>query len=401
MAGAFGGRSSRRTFWYEAFVPQAIAEFELRLPHDVANVVSEAERAIQELNVRGPRLEALEVLSRQLLRAEAVASSRIEGLRISHRRIARADLDPEEADATAREVLGNLHAMERAIAIASERRPFTVDDILALHRTLFKGSEEARPYAGRVREQQNWLGGHGDTPLGAEYIPPVPERVPALVEDLCRAINERDDMSPVVQAAVIHAQFETIHPHVDGNGRVGRCLIHAVLRRRGLAPHYVPPVSLVLATDQKAYIRGLVTFRDYEDDAIAGWVGLFAQAVRSAATEAVTLAADLARLEQIWRKEADIRRRGATPERLLTLLAGRPVIDIPTAAKLLGVEYETARLAVERLAAAGVLSSTSARRRDRVFEARDVFELIDDFERRLATPKGADRPSRPVPDRRR
>lgn len=396
LAGAFGGRASRRSFWYEAFVPDEVAEIELRLAQDVANAVSEAERELQDLNVRGPQLEALEVLSRQLLRAEAVASSRIEGLQMSHRRIARADFDPQEGDAGAREVLGNLRAMEQAITLASARRPFTIDDVLTIHGTLFEGKDDARSYAGQIRQQQNWLGGHGDAPAAAEYIPPVPERVAGLLDDLCRTVNERDDMSPVVQAAIVHAQFETIHPFVDGNGRVGRCLIHVVLRRRGLAPNYVPPVSLVLVTDQRAYVRGLVTFRDYNDDAIASWIGLFAQAARSAATHAVALATDLASLEGRWRERAHLRRRGSAPERLITLLAASPVIDVPTAAERLGVEYETARLAVERLVAAGVLVGTSARKRDRIYEAPSVFELIDEFERRVAAPAGSPRPARPV-----
>lgn len=401
LAGAFGGRVARRSLWYRAFSPQHIADLEFRLSQDVANIVSEAEQELQALNVRGRQLEALEVLSRQLLRAEAVASSRIEGLQMSHRRIARADFDPEDADAAARAVLGNLRAMEQAVAIASARRPFTVDDLLAIHTTLFEGTEDARSYAGKIRQLQNWIGGHGDTPVDAEYIPPVPERVPGLLEDLCRAINERDDMSPVVQAAIAHAQFETIHPFVDGNGRVGRCLIHVVLRRRGLAPTYVPPVSLVLATDQRAYVRGLVTFRDGGDTALASWLGLFAQAMRSAAAHAVSLAADLAALEERWRKRTDVRRRGSAPDRLITLLVAHPVIDILTAAKRLDVEYETARLAVDRLVTAGTLFSVSARRSGRIFEAREVFDLIDAFERRVATPPGEARPARPVPERRR
>lgn len=401
LAEAFGGRASRRAFWYEAFVPHAVADLDLRVPQDVANVVSEAERAVQELNTGGARLDALEILARQLLRAEAVASSRIEGLEMSHRRIARADFDAAPRDGGAQEVLGNLRAMEQAIAIATERRPFAVADLLKIHRTLFEGKADARAYAGRMRDRQNWLGGHGVAPIDAEYIPPVAERVPALLDDLCRVVNERDDMSPVLQAAIVHAQFETIHPFADGNGRVGRSLIHVVLRRRGLAPRYVPPISLVLATDQRAYVNGLVTFREYGDDALSLWVGLFAQATRSAATHAVRLGEDIAELTTSWKRRAGIRRRGSTPERLIVSLAGTPVIDIPTAAKTLGVEYETARLAVERLVNAGILTSSSPRKRDRVFEAREIFDLVDELERRVATPEGSRRAARPAPRRRR
>ncbi len=377
-----------------------LADADPGLPQDVAAVVGEAERAVADLNVHGPQLTALEVLSRQLLRAEAVASSRIEGLELSHRRIARADFDPASADATAREVLGNLRAMEKAIAFAMKRRPFTVADLLHIHRTLFADVPEARRRAGKIRDRQNWIGKDGSTPYNADYIPPVCERVRPLLDDLVRVINERDDMSPIVQAAVVHAQFETIHPFADGNGRVGRSLIHMVLRRRGLAPTYVPPISLVLATNQKAYVGGLVTFRGYDDAGVANWVALFAQATRTAANHSVGLADDLAKLEASWRERARVQRRRSTLDRLIQTLAATPVIDIPHAAKQLNVEYETARLTVERLIEAEVLVPVSARKRDRIFEAREVFELIDSFERRIATPAGAWRPSRRAPAQR-
>lgn len=400
MAEAFGGRASRRRFFYEAFVPDRITDIELRLPHDVAAVVAEAERAIADLNHRGPQLAALEVLSRQLLRAEAVASSRIEGLELSHRRIARADFDPSGADATAREVLGNLRAMEKAIAAATRRRPFALADLLGIHRTLFGDVPDRKRYAGRIRDAQNWIGKDGSTPYNASYIPPVQERVRPLLEDLAHVVNEREDMSPVVQAAVVHAQFETIHPFGDGNGRVGRALIHMVLRRRGLAPTYVPPISLILATNQNAYVGGLVAYRAYDDESIARWIALFAQATREAARRSVELAGDLAQLEADWRRRVRIQRRGSTADRLIEALAATPVTDIPRAAERLRVEYETARLTVGRLVDAGVLTPASARKRDRIFEAREVFDLIDGFERRIVTRSASAKPARHAPARR-
>src|SRR6266513_2426235 len=144
---AFGGRRSRRKFYYEAFIPPPIADLELPLQNDVASVVTEAEVAVRGLNESSPRLGSLEVLARQLLRAEAVASSRIEGLEMSHRRVARA-----------RAVLGNVRAMERAIEIGSTARTITVARLLELHRELFRDTPDAAR-AGKLRETQNWLGG--------------------------------------------------------------------------------------------------------------------------------------------------------------------------------------------------------------------------------------------------
>src|SRR5207302_3067265 len=135
---------------------------------------------------------------------------------------------------------------------------------------------------------QNWIGGNDYNPCGADFVPPPPEFVPDLLLDLV-AYLDSDDYSPLVQAAIAHAQFETIHPFADGNGRVGRALIHAVLRRRGLAPRYVPPISLVLATESRSYIGGLTAYRYMGEptsaaaqEGVANWMGTFASATARA-----------------------------------------------------------------------------------------------------------------------
>lgn len=395
---AFGGRRSSRSYDYYAFVPDRIAPLEPRLPADVAAIVTEAEVAVRDLNQQAARLGALEALARQLLRAEAVASSRIEGLEMSHRRLARAAFAPEEADAHARSVVGNVRAMEAAIALGSRPRRPTVADIAALHKTLFEGTQDESG-AGRIRTAQNWIGGRDDGPRGAEFVPPNEKLVVPLLQDLCDFLD-RDDVPVVAQAAIAHAQFETIHPFADGNGRIGRALIHAVLRRRGIAPNYVPPVSLILATDQKAYIRGLTAYREYTDEEIASWAATFAQAMRTAAREAVSFAAEIAKLQGRWRERAGLRRRGSAADKIVAMLPAQPVLDVKAAAQHAGVVYEAARLAMEQLERARVVRQVSSRRRDRLFEAPDLFALIDGFERRLATPAGATRLARPAPRRR-
>jgi hypothetical protein len=156
-------------------------------------------------------------------------------------------------------------------------------------------------------------------------------------------------------------------------------------------------VSLILATDQTAYIRGLTTFRTYAPDGLAWWVGTFAQAVRTAGREALGFAADVAELQEKLLKRAKVQRRGSTKDRLVVALPAEPVIDVRRAAEIAGVTYEAARLAVEELVDTGVLHPISGRKRDVLYEARDTFELVDDFERHLATPAGKRRPARPVP----
>lgn len=389
--GAFGGRRARAGFQYAAFVPDTVAESDLALPGDVAAVTTEAEVAVRELNQASVRLQSLESLARQLLRAESVASSRIEGLEVSHRRLAKADYAKDLKDVTAQSVLANMRAMESAIKTAASSRPLRVQDLLAIHRELF--GTFADQTAGKVRQEQNWIGGASSSPRDAEFVPPPPELVPELLEDLCRYL-QRDDLPAVAQAAIAHAQFETIHPFADGNGRVGRCLIHIVLRRRGVAANYVPPISLVLATNSKAYVGGLTDFRAGRP---AEWCAVFAQATREAAREARRFAEAVEALKGSWKTAAKEPRRDSAAAALIDLLPSHPIIDVGATEQLLGRSNQAARLAMQDLEAAGVLRQITAGRRNRAWEAVGLFELISDFEGHLATRKGGKTRLRPAP----
>lgn len=393
--GAYGGRRSRQSFSYDAYVPDPVAEFNPALPADVAQVVVEAEAAIRRLN-SGPAVENPEAVARQLLRAESVASSRIEGLRLSQRRLAEAIFAPEQSDLTARAVLNNITAMEAAVRLGSEVRPFAVDDILALHRTLLNTPMDAR-IAGVPRATQNWIGGGADNPRGADFIPPPEDEVPALLEDLCAFVN-RDDLPAVAQAAIAHAQFETIHPFADGNGRVGRCLIQVVLRRRGVAGRYVPPVSVILATNARAYIAGLTGYRRGE---VAEWCGTFAAATRAAGERALSLTERLAELRERWWERAGRPRRDAAASTLLAALPAYPIVDVATVETIAGVSNQAARLAVRALEQAGVLRQITVGRRNRAWAANEVFDTLNAFEWEIATPADAADRRRPSPTNRR
>lgn len=389
--GAFGGRKAKRGFSYDAYVPDELADLEFSLTADVAQAVAEAELLLTEVNRKGPALRALEALARQLLRAESVASSRIEGLELSHRRLARAAFAEDESDITAQSVLANIRAMELAVATAAATKRFGVPAILKVHKALFSAFGDR--HAGKVRTEQNWVGGAASSPQNAEFVPPPPELVTGLLEDLA-AFLDRDDLPPVMQAAIAHAQFETIHPFADGNGRVGRCLIHVVLTRRGVTPNVVPPVSLVLATDARAYVGGLTDFRAGR---VNEWVGLFAAAARTAAMEASRFAAQLSAQEEQWRAAVGPLRPNAAASVLLRLLPGVPIIDVQTAQELVGCSNQAARLALAQLERAGVISQLTVGRRNRAWEAGAVFELLNTFERHLATRRGGTTRLRPAP----
>lgn len=392
-----GGRAERRAFSYRAFVPDPVGELALSLPSSVAAAVSSAERAVDALNRDPPRLASLEVLARRLLRAEAVASSRIEGLVLSQRRLARAEAEESGGrDETARSVVGNVAAMEHAVEVGAGARPLRLRDVLGIHRVLMLATTTPQ-IAGELRERQNWIGGNAYNPGRADFVPPPPERVKELMDDLVAFMN-RGDLPPVVQAAIAHAQFETVHPFADGNGRVGRALIHVVLRRRGLAPRYVPPVSLVLAADAKAYVAGLTAFREERP---GDWILLFARAIERAAAKASEVARRLGELQQRWRERAGRPRRHSSAEALIVELAAHPIVTVATAQKLLGRSKQAVNEAIGFLAERGILRATTLARRNRAWEARELFELIDDVERELAVPLDESRPSRASPRRKR
>lgn len=383
---AYGGRKSRSGYVFEAHIPDEIAGLETEFPSDVAEILTEADRAVVALNQTPPAIDDLEALARQLLRAESVGSSRIEGLELSHRRLARADFAPDHArDVTAAEILGNIRAMERAVALGTSAKRFGIPEIREIHRELL-GATRDRHLGGVIRDKQNWIGGASDGPRNAEFIPPPPQYVEGFLRDLGDFIL-RDDMPAIAQAAVAHAQFETIHPFPDGNGRVGRCLVHVVLRKRGIATRYVPPISLVLAGNSKAYIAGLT---DYRAERIPAWCGTFAAAVRTAANGATAFAGRVARLQEQWLEKAGDPRSDSAARKLIALLPSHPILDVKIAEAIAEVSNEAARLAMERLEARGILKRLNVGKRNRAWEAVGLFELLNAFERELLV--GKDRP---------
>lgn len=403
-------RRDRRSCEYEAYVPDPLADRSFMLDGDVAADVADAERAIALLDAEASALVDTEALARLLLRAEAVASSKIEGLEVGPRRLLRAEADRElggrPLDTTAAEVLGNVDAMVAALGSAS-RPALGVQDLLDIHKRLLAGTSLAA-HGGQMREVQNWIGGSAHNPCSAEFIPPPPDRVPGLLEDLLRFCDS-EDLPAVTQAAIAHAQFETIHPFIDGNGRTGRALIHLVLRRRLLAPRVLPPVSLILATWSKDYVDALNGYRypgapssRAAHEGSNRWVALFAAACRRAVDDARSFEKRARAIEAAWRGRLGRVRAGSSVDELLRRLPGAPIVTVKTAAALIGRSTQAANEAVARLVEAGILRQTSVGRRNRAFEAPEVIDAFVDLERRLASPAGDTRvspPGRRVPKR--
>ncbi len=407
QADSGGPRRERTGCDYEAYLPDRLVGRAWSLGGDTAADIADAEADIIRLNSRASALTDTEGLARLLLRAEAVASSRIEGLEAGPRRVLRAEaaisLGEASLDVTADEILGNIRAMQ--IALAEADGDLNVEVLLAIHRELLRGTSH-ESLGGVIRTEQNWIGGSNYNPCSAVFVPPPPEFVEDLLRDLCEFCSN-DDLSPLAQAGIAHAQFETIHPFADGNGRTGRALIHLILRRRGIAPLFVPPISLILATWSRRYIDGLAATR-YAGPATGAaaregvnqWLALFATATKRAVSDAVAYEEVIEALQESWRTRLEPFRADSSVDLLLRALPGAPVFTVRTIEQLIGRSFEASNQAVSRVAEAGIVKQVRVGRRNRAFEAPELIEAFVGLERRLASPEGNTRisaPARPVP----
>ena len=398
-------RRDRRPCDYAVYWPDAVANRSFVIDGDVAADVADAEAALVYLDASVSALGSTEALTRLLLRAECVASSQIEGLEIGARRLLRADaartLGDPVSDVTAAEVLANIDAMSWGLGAAEPDEGITLERLLETHRRLMAGTRLAE-HGGRIRTQQNWIGGGDFNPCSAAFVPPPPEAVPGLLDDLMAFCNQ--DMLPALaQAAIAHAQFESIHPFADGNGRTGRVLLHLVLRRRRLGERIVAPVSLVLATWATDYVAGLMGTRYIgpadSPEAMAGinrWVALLASACRRAVEDAGWFETRVRELQASWIERVGPTRRDSTVRNLIEALPGMPVLSTASAAKATARSFQATSQAVKRLTDAGVLRQITVGRRNRAFEAPELIDAFTTLERRLASPTGDTRVAPPI-----
>lgn len=405
-------RRESRSGVYHPYRPDAIAHRAFSLTGPAVSAVSRAELSIAKLNADTGRLTDTEPLARLILRSEALASSRIEGLEMPAGRLlefeALSELGvPHRTDSTEAAVVSNIAAMQEAVGQIAALPQITLEAICSINRCLLRDTLVAER-AGKLRTEQNWIGGNRINPIGAAYVPPRPSLVHSLMDDLVEFCNA-SDYPPVVVAALAHAQLETVHPFVDGNGRTGRALIHVILKRGGLAPRTVPPISLVLATDRERYINNLAAFRTDEkdnptltfDEAASNWVEYFANACVIACDRALDFETALNNIRRSWRKTVRPR-ANSTADLLLDVLLSAPVVSIKSAARLTGRSDEAARQALTSLQASGIVRQNAKNRKSNIFVARDILDAFTAYERALAVPGGdtaSEKVVRPVPQR--
>ena len=331
-----------------------------------------AERAVAALRLADARLPAAwEPLARLLLRHEGVASSGIEGLREPTSSVLVAER--LGAGGTAGWIADNLAVIDVAWRTAAE--PLQVEMLHRWHERLMRHGRLPAPMVGAYRSALGWVG--GTSPADAAYVPPPPSEIAPLMEDLVAFADGGGDLDAVSRAALVHAQFEAIHPYGDGNGRLGRVLVCRVLRRGGVTTRATAPISMAIARDPGGYLAGLRLFEQGDTDP---WVRWFAETATRAATTTESLLGQATDLLAQWRGLLTGLRADHTARALVDHLPARPVLSARDVSVLLGVSERSGRTALATLAARGILQplpDARAQHRGRARHWYAATELLD------------------------
>jgi Fic family protein len=373
---ARGPRADRQLREVTVALPPLIRDRDYPIERPLAAMTTASAGDLGHLDlVHGRTLEALNHLQ---LRTESVDSSKIENVDASLADYGRALLGIG-ANASAVSMASATAALARMISDAEASRRITSEAILRAHEELFRRHPDEAHRAGKFRTTQNWVGGSDYSPLGALHVPPPPETVADYLDDLFAYAN-RDDVPTLVQAAIVHAQFESIHPFIDGNGRIGRALIHAVLRRRRATRHLTVPIASALVAHRERYFGAL---EHYRAGLAAPLIAMMASATSVATAESWQTAAHLKDLRREWQQAVGGTRAGTPLHRLLDLLTEVPIVNVALVMERVDASETTAREAIERLTDAKVLTKAARSRRAPVWLASSVLAEVDDLSRRI------------------
>lgn len=378
------GRMIRTPEGYRAFVPEPLPP-PLKWAARLVRALSDADRLIGQLAGEGARLPNPHLLIRPFVRREAVLSSRIEGTQatlgelLANEAGAVVERSPEDLREVGNYVVALEYGLKRLGTL-----PLSLRLVRELHARLMKGVRGEFATPGEFRRSQNWIGPPGCTLTNATYVPPPPDELLNCLGAWEQMLHDTN-LPPLVHAALVHAQFEAIHPFLDGNGRVGRLLIILLLVKRKVLPAPLLYLSAFFeATRQDYYDRLLAVTQRNEWEP---WVEYFLNGVARQCEDALSRAARINGLLSNWRRELAER---ATPTTLsiLDLLAQNPFVTIKGAAASLRVAFTTAQRAITRLERSGVLQAVGAARRDRLFCANGLLSILE--EPALLTPRSAD-----------
>ena len=350
---------------YEAVVVPAIAHVDIALPSSVLAAAEDASNEIARFDAEvGAEIAPFSSI---LLRSESAASSRIENLTASARAIAEAELGHGSRNASL--IVANERAMVAAIALADR---LDAPAILDMHSALLNNNTTGA--SGKWRDQQVWIGGGHFSPHDAAFVPPHHSRIPSAIDDLVEFIS-RADIPALAHAAITHAQFETIHPFTDGNGRVGRAFVHAQLRHASLTRFVTVPVSAGLLADVNSYFAALGEYREGNPVPI---VERFADATFGALANGRQLVTELRSTRNNWIEQVSSRRDSAT-WKVLEIVVRQPVVSAGLLSRELGIPQSNVYRALQPLVNAGVLAEFTNKKRHRLWRAPEILDSLDAF----------------------
>lgn len=352
---------------YSSSIVPPIANLAIDLPSDLATEIDEATRLLTRFDAEvGPGGLPFASI---LLRTESSSSSEIENLTSGARAIAEAELG-ERDTGNAALIVRNVRTMEAALSLADE---INGESIIAMQTALLGSC--APDLTGGWRNEQVWIGGDSLSPHLADFVPPHHDRVPAAISDLIEFIG-RVDIPALAQVAIAHAQFETIHPFPDGNGRTGRAIVQAMLRHARVTANITVPVSAGLLHDAKDYYSALTAYRSGKLRPI---ITAFNRAAGYAALNGRQLIRDIETIEAEWDRQMRGLRSDAAARRVSALAIAHPVLNSDIVVRELGVAPPTAFRALDALAERGILKTANPKRRNRIWLAEPVLNALDDF----------------------
>jgi len=356
----------------EAFIPHPLPPKDppLDLGGEVGSLLTRASESVRRLELAGDLVPSVEWFVYAVVRKEAVLSAQIEGTQATLMDLLQVEASGEApVDADVEEVCGYIEALNFAWGHLgrADGLPLSTRLLSETHARLLSGARGAQKRPGEVRRSQSWIG--GTRPGNAAFVPPPPHRLGVLLADFERAIHDESELPPLIRVGLLHVQFETLHPYLDGNGRLGRLLITLLLRHWGLLTRPLLYLSLFLKRHRREYYRRLSAVREEGD--WEGWLSFFLEGVTEVADEAVATARRLHVIVE-QNRERLLARDDATvfSLRLFELLPEHPILTVNRTVELLNCSRPAAGKAVRILEAAGIVRPLDERKKNRtvVFE---------------------------------
>lgn len=357
-----------------AFVPNPLPP-DIKFDMDLVLSLSKADAALSELSGLGGQLPNPHLLISPYIRREAVLSSRIEGTKASLSDLLIDELEDIHSRRTPnddiKEVRNYIHALEHGIKLLDEL-PLSLRLIREIHEKLMIGVRGDKATPGEFRRSQNWIGPAGSNPMTAPYVPPPVDNLMECLGEWEKFLHVRDVIPDLIQCAMMHVQFETIHPFLDGNGRVGRLLVTFFLMERKRLSQPLLYLSAFIDAHKNDYYELLQRVRTHGD--WNSWIRFFLQGVTEIATEAGAQARELHNLREQYRGQL---RDKPNAMGLLDELFINPYMTITRATKILNKTHPTAKTAVAVLEEAGILREMSGRQWGRVYVCAPVLDALE------------------------